>query len=63
MKHGIIRMIPRPNSWSGDKIIPPDQRSHRYPSNLKTILIYFFNMRGIIHFEFLPGRATINQTN
>jgi hypothetical protein len=31
-------------------------------SNIKTILICFFNIRGIIHCEFVPEGAAVNQT-
>jgi hypothetical protein len=31
-------------------------------SMIKTMLICFFNIRGIIHFEFIPKGTTVNQT-
>jgi hypothetical protein len=64
MKHGVTSMILRPKAspWSGDQRIPPGQRSHRCPSpRSKKMLIYFFDIRGITHFEFVPEGATVNQ--
>jgi hypothetical protein len=31
-------------------------------SKIKTMLICFFNIRSIIHFEFVPQGRTVNQT-
>jgi hypothetical protein len=31
-------------------------------SKIKTMLIYFFNIRGSIHFESVPEGTTVNQT-
>jgi hypothetical protein len=31
-------------------------------SKIKTMLIYFFEIRGIIHFEFVPKGTNANQT-
>jgi hypothetical protein len=31
-------------------------------SKIKTMLVFLFNIRGIIHFEFVPEGASVNQT-
>jgi hypothetical protein len=62
MKHGVISIIPRPNAgpWSGDRRISPGQRSQS--PKTKAMLICFFDIRGIIHFEFVPEGTTVNHT-
>jgi len=30
-------------------------------SHMKTVLITFFNINGIVHFEFIPQSQTVNQ--
>jgi len=30
-------------------------------SNVKTLLIYFFDANGIVHLEFIPNGQTVNQ--
>jgi hypothetical protein len=40
---------------------PRPKKPQMSKSKIKTILIYFFNIRGIIHFEFVPKGTTVNQ--
>jgi hypothetical protein len=41
----------------------PDQRNHGCQEcKIRTMLICFLDVRGIIHFEFVPEGTTANQT-
>lgn len=40
---------------------PHPKKAHQLKSNLKTMLICFFDIKGIIHSEFVPQSQTVNQ--
>jgi hypothetical protein len=41
---------------------PRPKKPQMSKSKIKATLIYFFDIRGIIHFEFVPKGTTVNQT-
>jgi hypothetical protein len=48
-------------AWSGDRRTHPGRRRIRLQkSGVKTMLIVFFDIRGIIHTEFVPQGTTVN---
>jgi len=42
--------------------IPHNQKKFRWSkSRVKTMLLPFFDIRGIVHYEFVPTEQTVNQ--
>jgi len=39
----------------------PKKKSHQVKSNIKTMLICFFDAKGIVHSEIVPPSQTVNQ--
>jgi len=40
---------------------PPSKKVRRQPSTTKTMIMVFFDARGIVHHEFVPQGRTVNQ--
>ena len=40
---------------------PQPKKFHRSKSRVKTVLLTFFDIRGIVHYEFVPTGQTVNQ--
>ena len=57
MRHGFLSMIQKPSARA---VIGQCRRKQESKSEVKVMLITFFNVRGIIHSEFLPQGQTIN---
>src|SRR5215469_18124768 len=65
MKHGYTHMTQRLNANQANGLsgINPDRpkKSRRTKSKIKTLLVTFFDYKGMIHHEFLEEGRTINQ--
>ena len=65
MNHGFWSTTPRQNAevGSGTLQTPPRPKKARISkSKIKSMLICFFNIQGIVHKEFVPPGQTLNQT-
>jgi hypothetical protein len=53
MKHGAFNIIPKANDkgFNGTIDIPAAQESSHVKSQIKTILVTFFDIKGTVHFE------------
>jgi hypothetical protein len=40
---------------------PRPKKGHMSRSQLKVLLLYFFDRKGIVHYEFIAQRQTVNQ--
>jgi hypothetical protein len=45
-----------------DAVVTSAEESESSPVNVKTMLIAFFDVEGLVHHEFLPQRQALNQT-
>jgi len=63
MKHGSTNttLIQSGKVHNGRLPIPHDQKFRQSKSRAKTMLLTFFNIRGIVHYEFVPNGQTVNQ--
>ncbi|VVC41658.1 Transposase, type 1,Winged helix-turn-helix DNA-binding domain, partial [Cinara cedri] len=43
------------------KFFPRPKKARQVRSNVKTMLIVFFDIEGIVHYEFVPHGQTVNQ--
>jgi hypothetical protein len=63
MKCGVFNMTPKANGslqWKQPNK-PKTQESSQVKSQMKTMLITLFDIKGIVHFEFIPQGETVNQ--
>ena len=44
-----------------NKIFPSTKKTRQVRSNVKTMLIVFFDIEGIVYYEFVPHGQTVNQ--
>jgi hypothetical protein len=64
VKHSAFNMIPEANDevCDGNSRHPHDPKKVRMSkSQMKTLLIIFFNIKDIVHFEFISQGRTVNQ--
>jgi histone-lysine N-methyltransferase SETMAR len=65
MKLGFFNMTQKPddNQCSGKQLTLQDQKKTRMSkSKIKTMLVVFFNIQGIIMTQYVPPSQTVNQT-
>jgi len=48
------------SQWVG-KSTPRPKKAHQCRSNVKVMLIVFFEWKGIVHHEFVPRGETVNK--
>jgi hypothetical protein len=63
MKHGVFNMIAKANEncLKETADIPTTQEISRVKTTNEAILINFFDIKSIVHFEFIPQGQTVNQ--
>ena len=63
MKHGSTNMTLKRSGkmHNGRMSIPHGQKNCRSKSRVKTMLLTFFDIRGIVHYEFVSTGQTVNQ--
>ena len=49
------------SQWMGKLSSRPKKRARQSCSNVKVILIVFFDWKGIVHYEFVPRGETVNK--
>jgi NCAIR mutase (PurE)-related protein len=62
--HGAFNMIPKANDKVGNAAmgtadIPTNQHSYHVESQMKTMLITVFDIKGIVHFEYISQDQTV----
>ena len=48
------------SQWMG-KLSPRPKKARQSRSNMKVMLIFFFYLKGIVHYEFVPRGETVNK--
>ena len=64
MKVGVMGTTLRPNKLraNGRRPLHRDRKASQVSSSVKTTLVvFFFDVRGIVHQEFVPSGHTVNQ--
>lgn len=62
MSHSVMIMTLRQNKWKTQMSPRPQKIARQVKSHIKTMLIcLFFNIRGVLHAEFVPPGQTVNQ--
>jgi len=63
MKRGVFNMTPKQNerAFSGKHRIHLSRKNHTSGPQVKTMLVCFFNHKGIVHYEFIAQGKTVNQ--
>jgi len=63
MKHGSTNTILKQSGkvHNGILPIPHNQKCSISPNQVKTMLLTFFDIRGIVRYEFIPTGQTVNE--
>jgi hypothetical protein len=61
MKHGVLNMIPKANDevCNGNSQHPHNPKKAHMSKSQMTMLVTFFDIKGIVHFEFIVQGQTI----